>query len=326
MNLTEGTSMNKKNWFLVISLIAIVWGLDRVTKLWALESIVGFQFYGPLGFVLHRNPGAMLGMFSDLPPVLRVVSLSTGGAFLVFIYTFIQYLLPKKSLGLRCGMSILLGGILGNVHDRIAWGSVVDFITLGSRESATPAFNIADALQWVGYGLIVVNLIKEGNQLWPNENERKQMWVNPRFQTKYVLKLMSIGAGFSAICGVFSYTYLKVTIDDLVIGRSTTIENKFIVPFLITFACICGIFMITLFIIGRILSHRTAGPIYAFELFLKDIASGKDRKFKLRAGDEFEHLEELAEEIRALVKSNFNQVNDKLELKGIKKEDLDPTG
>ncbi len=290
--------MSKRDWFLVVSLILIVWGLDRVTKIWALEAIVGFKFYGPVGFVLHRNPGAMLGMFSDLPPILRVVSLSTGGAFLIFIYTFIQYLLPKRSLGLRSGMSILLGGILGNVHDRIIWGSVVDFITFGSREGATPAFNVADALQWVGYGLIVVNLIKDGNQLWPNENERKQMWVNPRFQRQYIFKLLTIGSGFAAICGVFSFTYLKVTIDDLVIGRSSTIENKFIIPFLITFACISIIFLISLFILGRILSHRMAGPLYAFENYLRDLAKGNDRKFKLRAGDNFTHLEGVAKEIK----------------------------
>ncbi len=323
--------MKKRDWFFIISLILIVWGLDRVTKVWALDTIVGFKFYGPVGFVLHRNPGAMLGMFSDLPPVLRIVSLSTGGAFLIFIYTFIQYLLPKRSLGLRSGMSILLGGILGNVHDRILWGSVVDFITLGSRQKATPAFNVADALQWVGYGLIVVNLIKEGNQLWPNENERKQTWVNPKFQRKYILKLMAIGAGFATICGTFSYTYLKVTIDDLVIGRSTTIEHKFIFPFLVTFGCISGIFMLTLFIIGRILSHRTAGPIYAFELFLKDLANGKDRKFKLRAGDEFVHLEQLAEIIRAQFKKNYTanaltkNISDE-DKEANPKKPLDPTG
>ena len=57
---------------------------------------------------LHHNPGAMLGLFSDLPPVLRIVSLSTGGAFLVVIYALIQYLLPIKSLILRSGMSVLL--------------------------------------------------------------------------------------------------------------------------------------------------------------------------------------------------------------------------
>ena len=299
--------MRKREWSLVIGLIFLVWILDRITKIWAVSSIVGFKFYGPVGFVLHKNPGAMLGMFSDLPPILRIVSLSTGGTFLIFIYIFIQYLIPKKSLSIRSGMSILLGGILGNVSDRIIGGAVVDFLVIGSKEMATPAFNLADALQWVGYALIVYTLITEGDQIWPSSNERKGIWVKPKFQAKYIFILIAIGAGFSIIGGVFSYTYIKVIIDDLVVGQSQAIEYKFTVPFLITFSIISLAFTISLLIIGRILSHRTAGPMHAFEKYLEDILKGKDRSLKLRIGDEFSHLEELAEKLKTQLKTNFTK-------------------
>jgi len=132
--------MTKRKWALVIGLVVFVWALDFFTKQWALHNINGIRFYGPFGLILHRNPGAMLGMFSDLPKVLRVVSLSTGGAFLIFIYASIQYLLPRTSFLLRCGMSILLGGILGNVTDRILWGSVVDFLLLGTPKNGNTCF------------------------------------------------------------------------------------------------------------------------------------------------------------------------------------------
>ncbi|MCB0362355.1 MAG: hypothetical protein KDD35_06520, partial [Bdellovibrionales bacterium] len=46
------------------------------------------------------------------------------------------------------------------------------------------------------------------------------------------------------------------------------------------------------------LSHRTAGPLYAFERFIEDTLIGRDRILKLRQGDEFPHLEELAIKIR----------------------------
>lgn len=299
--------MRKFDWFLVIGLVFIVWSIDRVTKIWAINSIVDFQSYGPFGFVLYKNPGVMLGVFSDLPPVLRIVSLSTGGAFLIFIYIFIQYLIPQRSLILRSGMSILLGGILSNVSDRIVWGSVVDFLVIGSQKAITPAFNLADALQWVGYAFIVYILIIEGNQIWPASNERKGVWVKPRFQSKYIFTLMAIGMGFSIISGVFSYTYLKVMISDLVVEHPSIVEQKFLIPFLITFSIINLAFVLSLFIIGRILSHRTAGPIHAFEKYLEDILNGRDRRLKLRIGDEFNHLEELAEELRKQLKSNFTR-------------------
>ena len=290
--------MRKRDWLLVIGLIPAVWAFDQMTKWWALSKLGSLQFFGPIGLVLHRNPGAILGAFSSLPPILRVVSLSTGGMFLICIYASIQYLLPGRILSLRVGMSLLLGGILGNVTDRIVSGSVVDFLLLGTPRFATPAFNIADAIQWVGYGIIVATLLRDGQKLWPTENERKRIWINPSFQLKYCFVLMFAGLGFALICGVFSYTYLKITIDELALGPSETVESRFLTPFISTFTVIALGFMALLFLLGRVVSHRTAGPLYAFERFLEDLLEGKDRGFRVREGDEFAHLEELAARIR----------------------------
>ena len=264
----------------------------------AIKWIQGLTFWGPFGFVLHFNPGAMLGAFADLPPVLRVVSLSTGGAFLFFIYLAIQYLLDTKANSLRYGMSVLLGGILGNVTDRIQRGAATDFLLIGSAEHHSPAFNFADAIQWVGYLMIVYSLVKYGPLLWPERNFRRSLWVNPSFQIRYVTLLSVMGLGFVVISGVFFYTYLKITIDALVVGSPTEVERRFLVPFLITYLVIAVGFLMILFVIGRILSHRTAGPLYAFERFLEDLLDGKDRELRLRAGDDFQHLEELSLRLR----------------------------
>jgi len=297
--------MEKRDWLLVVSLVFVVWLIDQLTKQWALNTVGPLQFYGPMGLVLVRNPGAILGAFSHLPPLLRVVSLSTGGAFLIFIYASIQYLLPKRSLLLRAGMSILLGGILGNVTDRILEGSVVDFLVFRGFGKTSPAFNMADAFQWVGYAMVVISLLKEGNQIWPSENERKKVWVLPHFQIRFTFVIMAIGMAFVIISGVYAYTYLKVTIRELVPGPSGEVEDRFLIPFLETYAVVVIGFLFMLFIIGKHLSHRMAGPIYAFELFLEDVLQGRDRSLRLRAGDDFQHLEELGERVRTRLKSNF---------------------
>ncbi|HEX7672836.1 MAG TPA: signal peptidase II [Bdellovibrio sp.] len=289
--------MKKREWLIVILPLLATWFVDRVTKMWAanLKQIVSI---GPLHFVLHHNHGAMLGLFSDLPSVLRIVSLSTGGAFLLCTYALIQYLLPIKSLTLRSGLSILIGGIIGNVTDRILWGYVVDFIVVGTPSLSSPAFNMADALQWVGYGLIVYAIIREGELLWPENNVRKQYWVNMSFQLKYCFMLMAVGLSLTLISLVFSYTYLRVTIQELV-GNNLFLMNKFLVPFVITFTVICVAFCAILFAVGRLISHRIAGPLYAFERFLDEALTGTAKPLKLRTGDEFKHLEELAEEINS---------------------------
>lgn len=288
--------MKKSEWLIVFLPLVFTWTVDYFTKAWASLMLQPIDL-GNLHFILHHNPGAMLGLFSDLPPELRVVSLSTGGAFLFCTYALIQYLLPIKSLTLRSGLSTLLGGILGNVTDRILYGHVVDFIVFSFGKSMSPAFNLADALQWVGYGLIVFAIIKEGDRLWPEFNARRMYWINPRFQLKYCFFLMGVGLGLGLISVVFSYTYLRVTMIDLV-GNNQLILNKFLMPFTITYSIVIVGFCIGLFTVGKIISHKIAGPIYAFEKFLADSMEGKNRPFKLRTKDEFKHLESIAEQIQ----------------------------
>lgn len=288
--------MKKREWLLVILPLILTWLLDRITKQWA-TGLVGITEVAPMNFVLHHNHGAMLGLFSDLPSVLRIVSLATGGAFLLCTYAIIQYLLPIKSLKLRAGMSILIGGILGNVTDRIIWGYVVDFLVIGNAKLSSPAFNVADALQWVGYFMIMWAFLREGQLLWPENNVRKQYWVNAKFQLKYCFILMGVGLGLTTISLVFSYTYLRVTITEFV-GNNPALMNKFLIPFVITFIVICLAFCVILFAVGKLISHRIAGPLYAFERFLDEALHGNAKNLKLRSGDEFKHLEQLAEEIK----------------------------
>lgn len=288
--------MKKKDWFWVLFPMVFVWGLDRVTKLWASQT-PNFNM-GPLNFTLHHNHGAMLGLFADLPAVLRIVSLSTGGAFLLVVYALIQYLLPIRSMVLRIGLSILIGGILGNVADRIAWGYIVDFLVFKFSGFMSPAFNIADAVQWIGYVMIIYAVIKESNTLWPEVNLRKVYWVNRSFQMKYSFFLAGVSLAMGMIFVVFSYTFMRVTITDLM-GYNPFIINKYVYPFVITFSLIGIMCSMIAFAIGKIISHRIAGPLFAFEKFLSDLMEGKgDRALKLRAGDEFKHLEGLAKKVR----------------------------
>lgn len=288
--------MRKKDWVLVLIPLLLTWSLDRLTKQWA-TGLTGVLSAGPLNFVLHHNHGAMLGLFTDLPGLLRIVTLSTGGAFILCLYALVQYLLPIKSMVLRCGLSILIGGILGNVADRISWGYVVDFIVIGPPTLSSPAFNLADALQWVGYAMIVFAIIKEGEILWPSHDARRRYWVNRSFQLKYSFFLVGIGLGLTLVSVVFSYTYLRVTISELV-GNNQFLINKFLVPFILTYALICMAFCGVLFAIGKYVSHRIAGPLYAFERFLDEVLEGKDKKLRLRAGDDFRNLEDVGERVR----------------------------
>jgi len=298
--------MQKRDWLIVIIPLLFTWGIDRITKVWA-AYLVGYHDYGIVGFILHHNHGAMLGLFSDLPAVLRVVSLSTGGAFLVFSYFIIQYMLPIRSLVLRSGMSMLLGGILGNVSDRIVYGYVIDFLVFRWSRWTSPAMNLADILQWVGYGMIVYALMREGKILWPEKNLRKSYWINPKFQVRYCLNLSAFGLALAIIAGTFSYTYFRVTLQSLPY-MTMKIQEQYLYPYVATFSVMCLAFCVVLFLVGLMLSHRSAGPIYAFENYLHDLIDGKYRDLKLRTGDEFMHLEQVAHELSEKLKKRLSEI------------------
>lgn len=303
--------MKKKDWLLVILPLIVVFFVDRITKISA-QDVIGLKDWGFIKIILHHNHGAMLGLFSDLPPVLRIVSLSTGGAFLLFSYFIIQYLLPIKSLTLRSGMSFLLGGILGNVFDRIIYGYVIDFLVVKIPifNSFSPAMNLADVLQWFGYALIVYALLKEGKVLWPEDENRKNKWINYHYQIRYCFVLTMIGIAISLIAGTFSYTYLRVSLESIP-AMTTKLEKQLLYPFIITFSSISLAFCCILFYVGLFLSHRAAGPVYAFESFLRDLANGKIRKLRLRTGDEFAHLEKVADELTDSLAKQYKHNNSK---------------
>ncbi len=309
--------MNRRKWMIVYLTVLVIFGLDQYTKSWAVQNIQQLEMHGFWGLVLHRNPGAILGTFSGLPPLLRVVSLSTAGAFLIFLFGILQYLLPKTLMMLRLGMSILLGGILGNVYDRMTSGAVVDFLLVRFGNWTSPAFNVADALQWVGYGMIVFALLTKANEIWPDMNERRTVWINPSFQLKYCFILSLIGLSFAIVSGVFSYSYLQITIDDLVFGSPEAMEDRFLIPFFQTYLIMTGVFLLGLFVLGRILSHRIAGPLFAFEKYLEDLLDGKERNLKLRSGDEFKHLEEVAEKLKVRLQAQKAQ--------DVKQDEISPT-
>lgn len=310
--------MKRKDWFFVIGTLLLIIFVDQVSKVWA--SGITERNYSFFKLILIHNHGAMLGLFADLPAILRIVTLSTSGVLLLSLYALIQYLIPVRLMPLRIGLSILVGGIFGNVLDRILYGYVIDFIAVHYKNWNSPIWNVADVIQWVGYFLITYSVIKYGKEIWPDNNIRKTFWVNRKFQIKYSSMFTATGLFLTLISLVFSYTYLKVTIQEIV-GNNEALISRFTEPFLYSFLVLSLTFSIVLFSVGKMISHRIAGPLYAFERFLTEVLEGKGLSkqgaaLKLRAGDEFKHLEELAEQIKLkLIKINSEKTFEVVEYK-----------
>lgn len=120
--------------------------------------------------------------------------------------------------------------------------------------------------------------------------------MNAPFQKRFSVFLATISLILTGIFVVFCYTYLKVTLQELT-ASNQQIVHKFVRPFVLLILGLGFGFSFLIYILGSLFSHRIAGPIYAFERFLRDTINGKKPGFRMRQSDEFKHLEPLAIEI-----------------------------
>jgi len=137
-----------------IALIVLI--LDLASKYWV-ESALAFGQKIPLtGFfnlVLTYNPGAAFSFLSEESGWQRwFLSGVAGSAALLIVYLLNKY----KHEKLFCmSLSLILGGALGNLYDRITLGHVVDFLDFYVGTYHWPAFNIADSAIFIGAALMI---------------------------------------------------------------------------------------------------------------------------------------------------------------------------
>lgn len=143
-----------------------VFAADRATKHLIETRVSPWETYevipGVFNIVHTQNRGAAFGMMADSSSEWRSlllvgVSLGVIGLLAVLLWQPSRAGFPPSRL-LPIGLSLIFGGALGNVYDRILVGSVTDFLQvfLGSYE--WPSFNVADSAISVGAGLILLDL------------------------------------------------------------------------------------------------------------------------------------------------------------------------
>ena len=140
---------------LLISSIVII--LDQITKYLALNYINPYDSLTILPFlhlVIVLNKGAAFGMFKGIGSSFFIVVSTVAILFVIFL------LIKGKENYL--GPSLILGGAIGNLIDRILYGRVVDFIDLSIGKYHWPAFNVADSSLTVGVMIILLtHFVKE---------------------------------------------------------------------------------------------------------------------------------------------------------------------
>ncbi len=128
----------------------IVTVLDQTTKHLVRTSLGPFETVPLLPFLrlVHvRNEGAAFGMFQGLG---NEIFIAVSLAAVVFVVVLLV-----RSREDRLGLSLILGGAVGNLIDRIAFGRVTDFIDVFISRFHWPAFNVADSALTIGLLLLL---------------------------------------------------------------------------------------------------------------------------------------------------------------------------
>lgn len=106
-----------------------------------------------------ENTGAAFSLFADSPSRWRTALLI---AFSIVAMVIVSTLLWKQSCTLTTtgtALSLILGGAIGNLWDRVASGRVVDFLLLYIKQYQWPVFNLADSAIVIGAVLLVLEIL-----------------------------------------------------------------------------------------------------------------------------------------------------------------------
>jgi len=149
-------------WLLLLSALVIL--ADRLTKLWVGRHVVMGGAIPIIPRVLRithwTNDGAAFSLFADSasPNAVRwgLIAFSLTAALAVLV---ILVRLADRITITTVALALVFAGALGNVHDRIAYGSVVDFIEVHIFAYHWPDFNVADSAIVVGACLLMLDAL-----------------------------------------------------------------------------------------------------------------------------------------------------------------------
>lgn len=138
--------------------------LDRWTKLLIHsrfelnESVPVIDGFFNITYV--RNTGVAFGIFSSISAPAKSVLLSVFTAVAAIVVVVYSIRSPIRNRLLQVALGFILGGALGNLYDRLAYGYVIDFLEFYVGSYHWPSFNVADSAISTGVLLLAMEIIR----------------------------------------------------------------------------------------------------------------------------------------------------------------------
>jgi signal peptidase II len=155
------TKNSARTVYLLIALIVVV--LDRWTKHLVAQRISLYSHIQIIpGFfrLTHtENTGAAFSLFADSTGPWKTVLLIGFSVVALAVVSFLLWKNNHAHIATGIGLSLIMGGALGNLWDRLARGRVVDFLLFYIQHYQWPVFNLADSAIVIGAGLLVIEIL-----------------------------------------------------------------------------------------------------------------------------------------------------------------------
>ncbi len=146
------------------AIAAGVFALDRASK-WLIETrfspfdtrhvIPGF-----FDLVRSQNPGVAFGIFSESTLHYRTALLAGLSLIAVAVLAWMLWRIQKMERKVAIGLALIFGGALGNVFDRVCFGTVTDFLDFYIGTAHWYTFNLADTAICIGAGLLLLDMLR----------------------------------------------------------------------------------------------------------------------------------------------------------------------
>lgn len=153
---------------LLFSLSALIILLDRITKIWVSrhietgDELVVIPRIFSISHVMNDGAAFSLFSYSSRPQLVRVMLISFSVIAAVAVCIFLLKM-GRQITMTTVALALILGGALGNLYDRLAYGTVIDFlevhIILGHWNYHWPDFNVADSSIVVGGILLFLGAV-----------------------------------------------------------------------------------------------------------------------------------------------------------------------
>ncbi|WP_019939327.1 signal peptidase II [Bordetella sp. FB-8] len=165
---TAPTGTNRSSWTRWLVLAALVIVLDQASKL-TMDHLLAYgervKVLPVFDLILVYNHGAAFSFLASETGWQRWLFTLLGLAAALLIVWLLRRQARPAAAGrtlLSFALALILGGALGNVIDRIAYGHVIDFLLFHWRDWYYPAFNLADTAITCGAVLLIVDELLRG--------------------------------------------------------------------------------------------------------------------------------------------------------------------